>query len=333
MLVTEFSTDVVAAPDRFALWEEAAEQSHIRNRLHSNDRDDFRAGMRALDLTELGVAALAYSHLEVARTPRLIRQSDPEVYQINYFLGGHGAVSVGKDDTALRTGDLLVMDSSRPFRGEVHADPGSWSHMTVQCPRELLPLPAKTVQRVLAVPISGRSGMGGVFARWLSDLNARADELTPADIPTLASVTLDLLASVLARCVESEEMLSPDARRTALRARLVAFMERRLADPDLTPRAVAEAHHISLRHLQQLLAEEDTSPAAWIRRRRLERCRLDLADPRASAHPVQAVAERWGFTNPTHFSRLFRATYGMPPRDFRNLVLTACANGQGQRAE
>ncbi|MFI9587757.1 hypothetical protein ACIHCQ_39490 [Streptomyces sp. NPDC052236] len=41
--MTEFSTGVVAAPERFALWEEVTERSHMRNRLRSNDHDDFRA--------------------------------------------------------------------------------------------------------------------------------------------------------------------------------------------------------------------------------------------------------------------------------------------------
>ncbi|MFS8201870.1 helix-turn-helix domain-containing protein [Streptomyces sp. CWNU-52B] len=333
MLVTEFSTDVVEAPERFALWEAATEQSHMRNRLRSDDQDDFRARMRGLDLGEVQVAALSYPHLEIARTGKLIRQSDPEVYQINYFLGGEGAVSTGGGDAALRVGDLLVMDSSRPYHGDVRSTPGGWSHVTIQCPRGLLPLPDKTVQRLLAVPISGRHGMGGVFTRWLADLNARAAEFTPDDVPTLVSVTLDLLASTIARCLDTEEALSPEARRIALRARISTFVERHLADPAMTPQAIADAHHISLRHLQQLLAEDDTSPAAWIRHRRLERCRLDLANPRLYTRPIQAIAEHWGFTNPTHFSRLFRLTYGIPPRDYRNLPPKACANRQQPSAE
>lgn len=333
MLVTEFSTDVVEAPERFALWEAATEQSHMRNRLRSDDRNDFRARMRGLDLGEVQVAALAYPHLEIARTEKLIRQSDPEAYQINYFLGGEGVVSSGGRDTALRVGDLLVMDSSRPYRGDVRSIPGGWSHVTMQCPRGLLPLPEKTVQRLLAVPINGRHGMGGVFTRWLADLNTRAAEFTPDDAPTLASVTLDLLASVIAHCLDTEEALSPEARRIALRARISAFVEQHLADPVLAPQTIADAHHISLRHLQQLLAEDDTSPAAWIRHRRLERCRLDLANPRLYARPIQVISARWGFTDPAHFSRLFRITYGMSPRDYRNLPLKACADRQHPRAE
>jgi len=333
MQVTEFDTEVVAAPERFALFEEVTAGTHLRNRLRSNDREDFRAKVRALDLGELQVSAQAFPHLEVVRTAKMIRQSDPEVYMINYILDGEGALSQGGSETRLRAGDLTMLDSSHPF--DAHRQPlrDSWSQLTLQLPHKLLPLPEKTVQRVLATPISGRSGMGGVFARWLSDLNARASEFTPADISTLTSVTLDLLASVIARCLEAEEALTPEARRSALRARINAFVEQHLADPDLSPQTIADAHHISLRHLQQLLAEERTSPAAWIRHRRLERCRLDLADPRLNARPIQAIAARWGFTDPTHFSRLFRTAYGIPPRDYRNLPHTACADPQPPCAE
>lgn len=328
MLVTEFSTDVVEAPDRFALWEESTSRSHMRNRLRSNDQNDFRAKLRSVGLGEVAVSALACPHLEIVRTAKLIRQSDPEAYLITCFLRAEGVISLGGGDTALRNGDLVVLDSSRPFRGDVHPGPGGWSHVTVQFPRGLLPLPEKTVLPLLAVPISGRQGIGGVFIRWLSDLHARAYEFTPADIPTLAAVTLDLLASVIARCLRVEETLCPEARRSALRAEIDAFVEQHLADPAMTPRTIADAHHISLRHLQQLLAEDDTSPAAWIRHRRLERCRFDLANPLLNARPIQAIAARWGFTDPAHFSRLFRAAYGISPRDFRNLRAEACANRQ-----
>ncbi|WP_322620770.1 AraC family transcriptional regulator [Streptomyces acidicola] len=271
----------MSAPERPALFEEITAGSYIRNRLRSNDREDFRAKVRALDLGELQVSALSFPHLEIARTARIIRQSDPEVYMINYHLGGEGSFSQAGNNTAFHAGDLTVLDSSHPFDAHRHTLQDSWPQLIVQLPHKLLPLPEKTVQRLLAVPISGRCGMGGVFARWLTDLNTRAGEFTPADIPTLASVILGLLASALARFLEAEAELSPEARRNALQARINAFVEQHLADPDMTPQTIADAHHISLRHLQHLLAGNATSPAAWIRHRRLERCRLDLANPRA----------------------------------------------------
>ncbi|MFJ2301417.1 helix-turn-helix domain-containing protein [Streptomyces sp. NPDC087787] len=321
MLVTEFSTETVAPPERFALWEEFSGRSHVRDLLRSENQNDFRARMRILHLGDLQVSALAMPHLHVVRTSRSVRQFDPEVYQVNCAVSGGGRVTTAGRDAEFHAGQTVLADSSHPMKATLHNPSHGWTSFVIQLPRALLPLPEKTVRRLISVPVPGGQGMGGVFHRWVADLHRRAHEFTPADVPTLASVTTDLLVSTLSRCLDAEDALSPQARRRALGVQIRDFVEQHLDDPGLTPQAVADAHHISLRHLQQLLADDGTSPAAWIRQRRLESCRRDLADPRLVMRPIQDIAARWGFTDSAHFSRLFRAAYGMPPSDYRRPVL------------
>ena len=108
-----------------------------------------------------------------------------------------------------------------------------------------------------------------------------------------------------------------DARRRGLLLRIQAFLEARLGDPELDPAAVAAAHHISVRYLQKLFEEEGETVAGWIRARRLEHCRRDLAEARLAGLPVSSVAARWGLVDAAHFSRLFKAAYGLSPREYR----------------
>ncbi|MEH6374325.1 helix-turn-helix domain-containing protein [Streptomyces sp. KLMMK] len=321
MRVTEFSTDVVAPPERFGLFRDVTARSHMPNRLRSNDYENFRARMQTVDFGELQVSALAFPHLDIARTAKLIRQADPEIWQVNYMLGAQGGVSLDGADANFQVGDLLFMGSSRPYRGNVHTCDDSWSQLVLQFPRRLLPLPERLVQGLLAVPIGTHSGMGGVLARWMADLNGRAHEFTDADVNTLGSVTLDLLASVVARCLDSEDTMDPESRRRALQMRIHDFIRQRLADPSLTPEAIAAAHGVSTRHLYTLFRDQGLTVAAWIRQCRLEQCRHDLADPQLRSRHVRAVAARWGFTDPAHFSRTFRAAYAMTPTDYRHHAL------------
>jgi hypothetical protein len=65
--------------------------------------------------------------------------------------------------------------------------------------------------------------------------------------------------------------------------RIHAFIEQHLGDADLTPGLVAAAHYISVRYLYRLFEAQGTTVATWIRHRRLEGCRKDLADPAFSA--------------------------------------------------
>jgi AraC-like DNA-binding protein len=46
----------------------------------------------------------------------------------------------------------------------------------------------------------------------------------------------------------------------------------------------------------------------------------DLLDPALAARPVSAIAARWGLVDPAHFSRLFRAAYGVPPLEYRRTM-------------
>ena len=81
-----------------------------------------------------------------------------------------------------------------------------------------------------------------------------------------------------------------------------AFIDERLGDPKLSPGMVAAACHISLRYLHRLFQEPGATVAGWIRQRRLEGCRRDLTDPALVSRTVAAIAGRWGFGSPAHFS-------------------------------
>ncbi|MFF5586003.1 helix-turn-helix transcriptional regulator [Streptomyces hygroscopicus] len=90
---------------------------------------------------------------------------------------------------------------------------------------------------------------------------------------------------------------------------------------------MAAAHHISVGHLHRLFRARDTTVSAWIRQQRLDRVRRDLSDPGLRTVPLHELAARWGFAHPAGFTRAFRATYGMPPSEYRHLALVSCVPG------
>lgn len=120
----------------------------------------------------------------------------------------------------------------------------------------------------------------------------------------------------LCRRLHSLRRRGPAQRRLLLH-RVQAFIEQHLAETTLTPATIAAAHYLSLRSLQQLFAEHESTVAGSIRHRRLEHARTDLIDPARADTPVSAIAARWGLPDPTHFGRLFRRAYGTTPADYR----------------
>ena len=104
----------------------------------------------------------------------------------------------------------------------------------------------------------------------------------------------------------------PDDFRTRNRlAQAKQYMRARLDDPELKPLQVAQGLGMSLRSLARLFATEGLTPSRWLWNERLAQAHLLLqAD---NARRVTDVAMACGFTSFSHFSRVFRQTYAVPP--------------------
>ncbi|MFD9904331.1 helix-turn-helix domain-containing protein [Streptomyces sp. NPDC059063] len=123
-----------------------------------------------------------------------------------------------------------------------------------------------------------------------------------------------------------------ETRENLLLTRVRAFIEQNLGNPDLRPATIAAHHHMSVRALHLLFRTQPETVAALIRRRRLERCRADLGDPRLRHRTIGEISARWGFRALADFSRAFRAAYGVPPSELRRaahgLPAVPCATCQ-----
>ncbi|GGP94060.1 helix-turn-helix domain-containing protein [Streptosporangium pseudovulgare] len=188
--------------------------------------------------------------------------------------------------------------------------------LILRFPHGALPLSRAEVERLLARRLPGHEGVGALLADLLRDHSAQRASHVPGVDARVVTAVLDLLAALLTQ-EPGADRPPADTSHASTVARVQAFIEHRLADPGLSPALVAAEHHVSVRHLQKLFEEQGLSVADWIRRRRLERCRRDLADPARNDLPVRAVAARWGFTSESHFNRAFRAAYGAPPATYR----------------
>jgi AraC-like DNA-binding protein/hemin uptake protein HemP len=220
----------------------------------------------------------------------------------------------------LHVGDYAFVDLSRPARW---TNARSTQVVSIAFPRKLVPLRNDELTRLAGIGFSAEKGSGALFSSTARQLTRHFDDLDPADGPLVGTAVLDLMTVALAGRLDRGDALPPDIPQRALILRMRAFIEDRLADPDLTPVTVARAHHVSLRYLYKLFEGEQASVASLIKERRLERCRRDLLDPSLGHVPVGDVGARWGLLNAAHFCRAFRVAYGMSPGEYRRLAAGA----------
>lgn len=322
MIDTVFRSEELPASQRFERWRELLAQAPVPMRASCDRLADFTVHQRDLHLEGLRVWTMTFRPMVFHRTPKLVRESDPETYNVCVLLNGTMGRSWDGREAVYGPDELHVFDSSQPFRLRTTSTRGPVSCVGVEIPRKQLTLPPGRAERLVGRPVPARSGIAALLAGTLQHLTADTSPYRPTDEPHLGTVLGDLVTALFHHVTEDEDRsLRPETHRRTLTARIRQFIRRHLHDPQLTRDAIAAAHHISTSYLHRLFQDDGMPVMAWVRQQRLERARRDLADPALRSAPVGEIGAKWGFVSHSDFTRAFRAAYGSPPRDYRQQAL------------
>ncbi|MFF4349747.1 helix-turn-helix domain-containing protein [Streptomyces sp. NPDC001530] len=246
---------------------------------------------------------------------RLIARESGEYLFVGVRGGGPGTPVVRRTrEVFLAPGDICFYDADRPPLLDF---PERVRLKVFLVPCESLGLGEGDVQQVMTAPVPRDSRLGTLLSPFLSELADTAPASPPSTGGMLAWNAVNLLATLAAEQLGRDATGTPDAQ-SPLLSRILGFIDLHLADADLSPEVIAGAHHISVRYLHKLFQDEGTTVGRWIQRRRLEECRRDLMLRGRGRQTIAAIAGRWGFLSATHFSRVFRAAYGMSPSQWRD---------------
>ncbi|MCK6401314.1 MAG: helix-turn-helix domain-containing protein [Sphaerotilus natans subsp. sulfidivorans] len=129
------------------------------------------------------------------------------------------------------------------------------------------------------------------------------------DLADAAAASLDLLSRPRPMSRMSQ---------AASLAQLVAYIDASVDDPSLGPALLASKLGVSVRTLHALTARHRMTVGDLIRRRRLEGCRAHLLAAGQDSR-IADIAAQYGFADPARFSKVFKAEFGVSPREFRRL--------------
>ena len=177
--------------------------------------------------------------------------------------------------------------------------------------------PARALDQVLGARIGpDNNPLAAVVAPFLASLG-RGDVLDrPRAAELVVTPALELVRALVAAHVEDDD-LAREPLDQSLALRVQRYVAAHLGSRDLNAETIAAAHHVSVRQLYKVLARADIRLTDTIRRQRLEACRRELRDDRRRHVAIATISARWGFADPSHFSRVFRAEYGMTPLEWR----------------
>lgn len=307
----------MAPADRAEAIREAIWSSVVRVEItHQPDPRLIRTVGAISGIGPLQICSVRANATTIRRTPSLARDDlEPRVFVGLQVTGSSMVVQDGRE-AVLRPGDMALYDTTRPYT--LVNENGIHQHFFRIAHSELA-LPAKLLGQVTAIRFSRRDPLADLTATCLRRIARYQGGPEPHPRPGIDAAgrpAVELLRALLAARLGDQRLTSEPLHDT-LHLRILEYARTHLGDHDLSPSRIAAHHHISRRHLYKVLSRNGTCLGDWIRTQRLERCRDELASPAARHRAIAAVGRRWGFPNAAHFSRAFKATYGLSPRDWR----------------
>ena len=211
---------------------------------------------------------------KVERTPRLARDELPPCIFLGVQLAGSSLIVQGDREAVLRPGDLAFSDSTAPYTlldGE-----GIRQHF-FRIPMASLALPYDAIRQLSAVTLSPGHPVADLAATYFRRLGSRPDIFDQPGAHAVGRPSIELVRALITTHLDAADLVTESSEATLL-LRILEYVRAHLPD-GLNATQIAAAHHISVRHLYNVLARGGISLGEWMRVRRLAECKDDPATP------------------------------------------------------
>jgi AraC-like DNA-binding protein len=225
---------------------------------------------------------------------------------------GRSQLSQRCQEIELRAGDAIAI---------LHSEPATVTYVDgllfgLAVPRDALAQRVTNVESLAMRPISHRTEALRLLMDYLKSAFNESVLAAPKLRDAVVAHIHDLVALAIGECAplgESSASAVVAARHNAVLDYIAAHFQ----EPGLNVEIVARCQGISPRYLQRLMASSGSSFTGHVNELRLQRALKLLTEARASAQLISDIALEVGFSDVSHFNRLFRARFGDSPRGVR----------------
>jgi acetamidase/formamidase/AraC-like DNA-binding protein len=305
-----FTTDAYPGDRRMEAWRTALGQVSLG--LHGAvEFENFYGQTRSI-VSTLGISFTRLSASRQSLTG-LPQGAEPGVW-IALQLAGTGRLDTVDGRTEMAPGSLTYGPHCSPFTLSYDED---FRVLFMLLPQAVLQSRGLGARVKRPGFLRGGPGTGRIFADMLTAVAEDIDTLTTEGLRPIELAMLEFFASCIADENREDGLRGETGTQMSILNRICQIVEAHLGEADFSRATVARKEGISARYVQRLFENAGDTFGHYLRRRRLERCRLDLINPALSQMSITEISYRWGFNDSAHFSRAFRDQYGLSPREFR----------------
>ncbi|TDQ98533.1 transcriptional regulator FeaR [Paraburkholderia silvatlantica] len=266
----------------------------------------FVGEIRRRDLGGLGVADIQTNACSITRVRGAGTASDDRYCFLVLQRAGTVHVRGDADDFVLVPGEMALLDSARSFEMRPQ---GLLHQMSIHLPRDVFERPHRESSRRF-----GKLSRHSLNGQLLRDMLLRIAGMDGGEAAVSDGETLQEALGALSRAALEGDERTVDQ---SLRARAERLIAQTLQDEEQSPAHLAARLGISVRRLYRLFESDGESVGRYVRRMRLQASSADLVRAELNDWTITSIAQKWGFADEAHFSRLFKRHFGVPPREYR----------------
>lgn len=307
-----FSTCGLPARMRIPMWREEFGRRIVHADIEPSSDVPFQVEATLQAVQGLRTLAWQGSAMRFNRSRGNIVDGDDSIGIVVCSSSG-GRLSQRGRDIELRAGDAIALLHSEP----VIVAYAEGLQFGLSVPREALTSRVTDVESLTMRPISRRTEALRLLMTYLKSAFKEGFLAVPKLRDVVLTHVHDLVALAISECAplgESSASAVVAARHSAALGHIAAHFQ----DPELSLEAVARRQGISPRYLQHLMTSSGTSFTERVNELRLQRAFALLIEPHGNWRRISDIALEAGFSDISHFNRLFRSRFGISPRGVRS---------------
>ncbi|WP_313378393.1 AraC-like ligand-binding domain-containing protein [Achromobacter insolitus] len=307
---TFISTDAIEPSLRNEYWRDVTRPFCDTTPLPAAGRTTLEGTMRIRHLGGLTLGATTFNAQCYKRDPATIARSGLDHFLVHVLVAGSIHGDFDKREVVAGPGEICFIDLARPYKCQV--DDGARLAMTV---------PRASIGKILGardihgLVLHAGKPMTSLLKDYLCGFHAVSGQLSASeDVAALEALTALLSASLAnaAPLLHGPESVLGQA----LRARVIEYIDRHLAQSELGPGLLMQRFRVSRAHLYRAFAELG-GIAHVIKCKRLDAAYSLIVDPRLAGHPMRQIAAHFSFRDMPRFRKLFIARFGVTPDEAR----------------
>lgn len=302
----KYLTSSVTDSQRFEYWSDVVCKHFIPAASRVPSRLNFDASFTVRSLGHLTLAEMSSPRHHWERDAKHLRSGPNEDFMLSLMVQGTGHLSQGGRHVLQRNGDIVLYDAAKPFSFDLAPE----STLLVRIPRKQLLFRVPEAENLTAMHLAEGTPIAKLLGNMIREASTMQLDGHDALQARVASSLLDMVSAVLQFQMDNTGVVRTS--HDALFQRASDFIASHLDDCELDVEQIAAAQHVSARTLTRIFAEHGTTPMQHLWKRRMEASHFALREGRVKQ--VTHAAFQYGFSDLSHFCRVFKKTYGVTPQ-------------------